>query len=62
VVLRLDSPGGSALASDLLWKQLMTLRERKPLVISVGGMAASGGQPQLQGNGLCDTGWSFPSA
>lgn len=43
VVLRLDSPGGSALASDLLWKELMDLRERKPLIISVGGMAASGG-------------------
>ena len=43
VVLRLDSPGGSALASDLLWHRLMALREDKPLVISVGGMAASGG-------------------
>lgn len=43
VVLRLDSPGGSALASDLLWHQLMKLREKKPLVVSVGGMAASGG-------------------
>jgi protease IV len=43
VVLRIDSPGGSALASDLLWKKLMRLREQKPLVVSVGGMAASGG-------------------
>lgn len=43
VVLRIDSPGGSALASDLLWKQLMALRAEKPLVVSVGGMAASGG-------------------
>lgn len=43
VVLRIDSPGGSALASDLLWKRLMALRAKKPLVISVGGMAASGG-------------------
>lgn len=43
VVLRIDSPGGSALASDLLWKKLMKLRSEKPLVISVGGMAASGG-------------------
>ncbi|EYF01459.1 Hypothetical protein CAP_8292 [Chondromyces apiculatus DSM 436] len=43
VVLRIDSPGGSALASDLLWKRLMKLREEKPLVVSVGGMAASGG-------------------
>lgn len=43
VVLRIDSPGGSALASDLLWHKLMKLREKKPLIISVGGMAASGG-------------------
>lgn len=43
VVLRIDSPGGSALASDLLWQKLMRLREEKPLVVSIGGMAASGG-------------------
>lgn len=43
VVLRIDSPGGSALASDLLWQKLMELREDKPLVVSVGSMAASGG-------------------
>jgi len=43
VVLRIDSPGGSALASDLLWKKLMELRKKKTLVVSVGDMAASGG-------------------
>lgn len=43
VVLRIDSPGGSALASDLLWKKLMKLRAAKPLVVSVGDVAASGG-------------------
>jgi protease-4 len=43
VVFRIDSPGGSALASDLLWHAMMSVRERKPLVVSVGGMAASGG-------------------
>ncbi len=43
VVLRIDSPGGSALASDLMWHHLMRLRKKKPLVVSVGGMAASGG-------------------
>jgi protease-4 len=43
VVLRIDSPGGSALASDLIWHRLMQLRARKPLVVSVGDMAASGG-------------------
>jgi protease-4 len=43
VVLRIDSPGGSALASDLLWKRLRKLAAAKPLVVSVGDMAASGG-------------------
>jgi protease-4 len=43
VVLRLDSPGGSALASDLLWHALMRVRAKKPLVVSIGEMAASGG-------------------
>lgn len=43
VVLRIDSPGGSALASDLLWKALMRVRAKKPVVVSVGEMAASGG-------------------
>jgi protease-4 len=43
VVLRINSPGGSALASDLLWHELMKLREKKPLIASVGEMAASGG-------------------
>jgi protease-4 len=43
VVLRIDSPGGSALASDLLWHVLIKLRQKKPLVVSIGDMAASGG-------------------
>jgi protease-4 len=43
VVVRIDSPGGSALASDLMWHRLMNLRKKKPLVFSVGDMAASGG-------------------
>jgi protease-4 len=43
VVLRIDSPGGSALASDLLWHEVMEIRKKKPVVASVGGMAASGG-------------------
>jgi protease-4 len=43
VVVRIDSPGGSALASDLMWHQLVKLRKKKPLVFSVGDMAASGG-------------------
>ncbi len=43
VVLRIDSPGGSALSSDLLWHGLMKLRAKKKLIVSVGEMAASGG-------------------
>jgi protease-4 len=43
VVLRIESPGGSALASDLIWHDLMQLREKKPLIASLGSVAASGG-------------------
>lgn len=43
VVLRINSPGGSALASDVMWKELQLLKEEKPLVISMGDLAASGG-------------------
>lgn len=43
VVLRIDSPGGSALASDLLWQRLRRLVAVKPVVVSIGSMAASGG-------------------
>jgi protease-4 len=43
VVLRIDSPGGSPLASDLVWHEMMELRKKKPLVASIGSMAASGG-------------------
>jgi len=43
VVLRIDSPGGSALASDLIWHDLWLLREKKPLIASLGNIAASGG-------------------
>jgi len=43
VVLRLDSPGGDALASDLLWRELSLLARKKPVVVSMGDVAASGG-------------------
>ncbi len=43
VVLRVDSPGGSAAASDLLWRELRRLAKKKPLVASMGSTAASGG-------------------
>lgn len=43
VVLRVNSPGGSALASDIMWKAAMRLAEKKPLIVSMGGVAGSGG-------------------
>ncbi len=43
VVLRVDSPGGSALASDRIWRAVRRLREQKPVVASLGAIAASGG-------------------
>lgn len=43
IVLRLDSPGGSPLASDLIWREVMLTRAVKPIVVSIGSMAASGG-------------------
>ncbi len=43
VVLRVNSPGGSALASDVIWRELELLRAEKPVVVSMGGYAASGG-------------------
>lgn len=43
VVLRVNSPGGSALASDVIWREAKLLREQKPLVVSMGAYAASGG-------------------
>ncbi|HMP04743.1 MAG TPA: signal peptide peptidase SppA, partial [Lacipirellulaceae bacterium] len=41
IVLRIDSPGGSALASDLIWRQTQAID--KPIVVSMGDVAASGG-------------------
>lgn len=43
VVIRIDSPGGSALASEAAWQAIRRLAKDKPVVVSVGGMAASGG-------------------
>lgn len=43
VIMRMDSPGGSPLASDLIWREMMLTREKKPLIVSIGGMSASGG-------------------
>lgn len=43
VILRVDSPGGSALASDLMLREVIRLAERKPLIVSMSDVAASGG-------------------
>ncbi len=43
VVLRINSPGGSALASDLIWREIELLKKEKPIVVSMGNLAASGG-------------------
>ncbi|MBI2322311.1 MAG: signal peptide peptidase SppA, partial [Chloroflexi bacterium] len=43
VVLLVDSPGGSALASDLIWREVRRLARKKPVVASFGPVAASGG-------------------
>jgi protease-4 len=43
VVVRIDSPGGSAIASEVMWRELMLTRDAKPLIVSMGDVAASGG-------------------
>ena len=43
VVLRINSGGGSAYASEQIWHYVMELKKKKPVVVSMGGMAASGG-------------------
>ncbi len=43
IVIRIDSPGGSAMASEVMWQSLRRVAKNKPVVISIGGMAASGG-------------------
>ena len=43
VVLRINSPGGSALASEVMWREIELLKAKKPVIVSMGSMAASGG-------------------
>lgn len=43
VVMRVNSPGGSAVASEQIWHAVQKLKEKKPVVVSMGGLAASGG-------------------
>jgi protease-4 len=43
IVLRVNSPGGSALASDIMWREVVLAKKAKPLIVSMGNVAASGG-------------------
>lgn len=43
IVLRVNSPGGSALASDVMWREVVLAKKAKPVVVSMGNVAASGG-------------------
>ena len=43
IVLRVNSPGGSALASDIIWREVLLAKGEKPVVVSMGNLAASGG-------------------
>ncbi|MFV9550943.1 signal peptide peptidase SppA [Algibacter sp. PT7-4] len=43
IVLRINSPGGSALASELIWREIELTKKVKPVIVSMGDMAASGG-------------------
>src|SRR5437763_13913511 len=43
IVLRIDSPGGSGLASDIIWRAIESVKEKKPVVVSMSDVAASGG-------------------
>ncbi len=43
IVLRVNSPGGSALASDVMWREVVLAKQAKPVIVSMGDVAASGG-------------------
>jgi protease-4 len=43
LVLRINSPGGSALASDIIWREVSLCKAKKPVIVSMGDVAASGG-------------------
>ncbi|MBC3759057.1 signal peptide peptidase SppA [Hyunsoonleella sp. SJ7] len=43
IVLRINSPGGGALASELIWREIELAKKKKPVIVSMGNMATSGG-------------------
>lgn len=59
VVLRINSPGGSALASEAMWQAVHRAAKKKPIIVSVGSMAASGGYYLASS---CDTIYADPTA
>jgi protease-4 len=52
IVLRINSPGGSALASDVMWREIMLTKKEKPVIASMSNVAASGGYYMAM---ACDT-------
>lgn len=58
VVIRINSPGGSALASDLIWREIVELKKVKPVYASMGNLAASGGYYIAM---ACDTILAMPT-
>ncbi len=52
VVVRINSPGGSAMASDMMWREIQLTRKEKPVIASMGDLAASGGYYMAM---ACDT-------
>lgn len=58
IVVRIDSPGGSVLAADQIWRAIERAREHLPVVASMGSIAASGGYYVASG---CDEIWADPS-
>ena len=58
IVVRIDSPGGSVLASDQIWRAISRARERKPVIASLGAVAASGGYYVAS---ACDEIWADPA-
>ena len=43
IVLRINSPGGMAITSDIIWREILVTKEVKPVIVSMGDLAASGG-------------------
>ena len=58
IVLRINSPGGSALASDVMWREIQLTKKFKPVIASMGSVAASGGYYMAMG---CDTIVALPT-